>query len=146
MALTSKQENFAQCVASGMSQADAYRSAFDVKPTTKPESVQVSASQLMSNPNISLRVRELKEQVAEKALWTRLDSVKALERAIQIAEAKESATGLVAAIKELNSMHGFNEAVKMDIKSSDGSMTPAPAIQLSSKEIKTIINQLSDGC
>jgi len=34
-ALTPKQEKFAQCVAEGMSQADAYRSSYNCKPTTK---------------------------------------------------------------------------------------------------------------
>jgi hypothetical protein len=113
--MTPKQEKFAQCVADGMSQADAYRTAFDVKPTTKPETIQDSASKLMTHPEVSHRVRELKEQLSSKALWTRADSVRALQNAISIAENKDNAAGLVAAIKELNAMHGFNEPSKLEL-------------------------------
>lgn len=35
MTLTPKQEKFAQCVADGMTQADAYRAAFDANPPSK---------------------------------------------------------------------------------------------------------------
>ena len=43
--LTPKQEKFAQCVADGMTQADAYRAAYDCAPSTKAESIQVNAVQ-----------------------------------------------------------------------------------------------------
>ena len=78
MELTPKQEKFAQCVADGMSQADAYRTAFDVKPTTKASSVQVNASKLMSDANVSLRVDELRKQLSDISVWDRADSVEVL--------------------------------------------------------------------
>jgi uncharacterized protein YmfQ (DUF2313 family) len=43
-------------------QSEAYRQAYDVKETTTTESVNVQASVLMSDLNISLRVEELREQ------------------------------------------------------------------------------------
>lgn len=113
--MTPKQEKFAQCIADGMSQADAYRTAFDVRENTKPETIQDSASKLMKNPDVSHRVLELKQQLSSKALWTREDSVRGLETAMRIAQAKENSTGLVAAIKELNAMHGFNEPSKVEL-------------------------------
>ena len=112
MALTPKQEKFAQCVADGMTQADAYRSAFDVRPTTKPESVIRSASELMSDPNISSRVAELRQQLSEKALWTRQDSVQAL---ISVLSNPESQKDVIAAVKELNAMHGYNAPQKLEV-------------------------------
>lgn len=112
MALTPKQEKFAQCVADGMTQADAYRSAFDVRPTTKPESVIRSASELMSDPNISSRVAELRQQLSEKALWTRQNSVQAL---ISVLSNPESQKDVIAAVKELNAMHGYNAPQKMEL-------------------------------
>ena len=65
MILTPKQERFAQEVASGKSQTEAYRIAFNVRPTTKPESVQVSACKLMAEPKVTQRVQELREEVAK---------------------------------------------------------------------------------
>lgn len=65
MALTPKQERFAQLVAEGKTQADAYRGAFNTKPTTKPETIQNSAYKLMADPVISARVDELRKPIIE---------------------------------------------------------------------------------
>ena len=70
MSLTPQQEAFAQAVASGMNQSDAYREAYKVKPATKATSVNVSASKLMADPNISQRVAELRAPVVAKAQMT----------------------------------------------------------------------------
>jgi hypothetical protein len=112
--MTPKQEKFAQCIADGMNQADAYRAAYDAEKM-KPESIYSKASELMADGKVASRVQELKDQLSSKALWTRADSVRALQNAISIAENKDNAAGLVAAIKELNAMHGFNEPSKLDI-------------------------------
>jgi hypothetical protein len=97
-----------------MNQADAYRAAYDAEKM-KPESIYSKASELMADGKVSSRVQELKEQLSSKALWTRADSVRALQNAISIAENKDNAAGLVAAIKELNAMHGFNEPSKLEL-------------------------------
>lgn len=112
MALTPKQEKFAQCVADGMTQADAYRTAFDVGATTKPETVQANASRLMADSTVSARVAELKQQLSEKALWTRQNSVQAL---ISVLSNPESQKDVIAAVKELNAMHGYNAPQKMEL-------------------------------
>ena len=54
--LTDKQEKFAKLVVKLGNQSEAYRQAYDVKETTTTESVNVQASVLMSDLNISLRV------------------------------------------------------------------------------------------
>ena len=112
MALTPKQERFAQCVADGMSQADAYRTAFDVSPTTKQETVYKRASELMADGNISGRVSELRQQLSEKALWTRQNSVETL---ISVLSNPESQKDVIAAVKELNAMHGYNAPQKLEV-------------------------------
>ena len=111
MSLTPKQEKFAQDVASGKSQADAYRAAFNCAKS-KPETVIQSASRLMADPNISARVGQLKAQLSEKALWTREDSVRILADIAKDEEAsRKDKTG---AIKVLNEMHGFNAPQKVE--------------------------------
>ena len=117
MALTPKKEKFAQCVADGMSQADAYRTAFDVSPTTKQETVYKRASELMSNGEVSGRVAELREQLSAKALWTRQDSVQAL---ISVLSNPETQKDVIAAVKELNAMHGYNAPQKLEVSGKDG--------------------------
>lgn len=110
--LTSKQEAFAQAVASGKSQADSYRIAYDAA-NMKPETIQSKASILMKKGMVRARVDELQKQISEKCLWSREDSVLALREIAGDTEAR--ANEKVAAIKELNAMHGFNAPVKLDV-------------------------------
>ena len=96
MILTPKQEKFALEVASGKTQSDAYRAAFNVKPTTKDTSVNVNASKLMADANIAQRVEELRKPIADKAMIT-LESH--IERLKELAELAIDQGQIAAAIK-----------------------------------------------
>ena len=65
--LTPKQEKFCQCVAEGMTQADAYRAAYDCKPTTKAETIINKASALMKRGDIRATVESMRGPIREKA-------------------------------------------------------------------------------
>lgn len=119
--LTPKQEKFAQCVASGMTQADAYRTAYDCKPETKATSIQVNASRLMADATVSQRVKELQNAAAEQVIWTRADSIRALMSVIESPDKKSDVTG---AVKELNLMHGFNAPVQSEVHVTGGLIAP----------------------
>ena len=112
--LTAKQEAFAQAIADGLGQADAYRFAYDAEQM-KDETVYPNASRLMNNSKVAARVAELKSQVVEKQLWTREMSVKGLMSAYRIALEAKTSTGMTAAVKELNIMHGYNEPTKVAV-------------------------------
>lgn len=105
MTLTAKQEAFAQAIADGKTQADAYRSAYSAAKM-KPETVWSKASQLMVDGKVAARVASLKVALESKGLWTRERSVLALSAIVDGSEAK--ANEIVSAVKELNLMHGFN--------------------------------------
>ncbi len=53
--ITPKRELFSQLIASGSSQADAYRGAFRAEKM-KPETVHQEASRVMADPNVTARV------------------------------------------------------------------------------------------
>jgi phage terminase small subunit len=112
VSLTAKQEAFAQAIASGMNQSDAYRAAYDAS-NTKPEVVSVKASQLMADGKVTVRVASLRKELADKHLWTRQDSVTELAEIARGVESKPAEK--VAAIKELNIMHGFNAPTKLEL-------------------------------
>lgn len=120
MKLTPKQERFCQCIADGMSQADAYRNAFDVKPTTKPETTQANASRLMADSMVSARVKELRDMLTAKAIWTREDSAKVLSEIALGHDEQGKTSDRVAAVKELNAMHGFHAPTKVAQTDSQG--------------------------
>ena len=92
--LTPKKLHFARCVASGMSQSDAYREAFDVRPLTTAESVHQQASRLMSDSNVASRVNQLiaarEKSVAAKAVSDRERVVVALRRWMEEAEPSDT--------------------------------------------------------
>lgn len=113
MALTAKQEAFAQAVADGKTQSDAYRSAYSASKMAD-KTVWVKASELMADGKVSARVGELRAALAEKQLWLREDSVRVLAKiAREDPQAPHSA--IVSAVKELNAMHGFNEPAQVDV-------------------------------
>lgn len=66
--LTPQQEKFAQGVASGLSQADAYRAAYPKSASWKDETVWQAASRMMTNSKVSARVKELSTAIAEKVV------------------------------------------------------------------------------
>jgi hypothetical protein len=113
MSLTAKQEAFAQAVASGMSQAEAYRTNYDVDPDCKPETIWEEASRVANDRNVSARVTFLKDEIAAKALWTREDSVLTL-KAIATDEAARHGDK-TGAVKVLNEMHGYNAPKEINV-------------------------------
>jgi hypothetical protein len=130
--MSPKQEHFAQCIADGMTQADAYRTAFDAG-NMKPETIHKRASELMTNGEVAGRVAELKEKLVTKALWSREMSVKALVSSYKVAQGQNNSSGMTGAIKELNAMHGFNAPQKVDLMNSDGTLRPQ-IIQIVAKQ------------
>jgi hypothetical protein len=115
MTLTAKQEAFAQAIADGMTQADAYRTAYDAE-SMSDNAIYVEASKLIDNPNVAQRVKELKDALADRVLWTREMSVKALVQTFK----ESSGSVKVACVKELNQMHGYNEATKVHVEGNIG--------------------------
>jgi hypothetical protein len=117
--LTPKQEKFSQAVASGMSQADAYRLAFSVSATTKHETIYKRSSELMGRGDIAGRVQALRSTAAEKAqitLESHLRDLKALRNkalelkqisaAINAEVARGKAAGLYVERTELTGRDG----------------------------------------
>lgn len=112
--LTPKQEAFCLAYIETGNASEAYRRAYNAA-NSKPNTINVKASQLLSDGKIAVRCDELKLQLAEKSLWTRENSVKALINAYKVAEQQQQAPGMTGAVKELNAMHGFNAPAELSI-------------------------------
>jgi len=69
--LTPKQNKFAEEYVNTGNASEAYRRAYDVAKTTSNEVIAVEGSRLLTDPNISLRVKELKTKEAEAFQITR---------------------------------------------------------------------------
>ena len=89
MALTHKQEAFAQAVAAGATQSDAYRQAYNVSPTTPGTTLWDEASTIARHPLVAPRIAELKAafqmQTVTAQAWTLDRIVAAAEEHRQLA-------------------------------------------------------------
>lgn len=131
MALTSKQEIFCIEAVRQETYSDAFRIAYDTKNWTD-KSVNEKASQMMADVKIKSRVKELKEKIQEKKLYTIEHSIKrdlslikryesaldvledidALEKDIEVAERTIkyiSISGYNSAQDRLSKQNGFFE-------------------------------------
>lgn len=86
--LTPKQEAFCAAYMELQNAGAAYRAAYDAAKMTDM-SCRVSASRLLSQPNIRQRIAELRAQVAERAV---VDTAWVVERAVQVVDRSLEAT------------------------------------------------------
>jgi len=112
MKLTAKQEKFCQAIADGKTAYDAYKIAYNVEKS-KNSGIYVAASRMLDRTNIQLRIEELKKALEKKYLWTRQMSIQILG-AIALKPLSFD-NNKIAAVKELNAMHGFNEPTKYEL-------------------------------
>ena len=111
MKITVKVEAFIQSYLSGKNASDAYRSAYNCEKM-KPQTVTNSAYKILCDPDVAARIDLLKNELAEKHLWTREDSLRTL---IKVIENPEKNGDIIAAIKEINDMEGFKAPAKQEI-------------------------------
>ena len=81
--LTPKQRKFCEEYVTTGNGSEAYRRAYDVRPNTTIETIKVSASELLANPNIALTIAKLQKQQADKFEITRSDVAKGYLEIIQ---------------------------------------------------------------
>jgi len=101
-----RHEMFAQALARGATATDAYSQAGYKGDRT-------AASRLSTNVNITRRVDEIKNRVAEKAEWSAADRLLSL-KAIHDASTKDDRRTAIAAIAEANKMQGSYAPTKTE--------------------------------
>jgi phage terminase small subunit len=104
--LTPKREKFAQLVASGMQQADAYRKAFDTKQS-KDKTVHEGASRLAADSKVAARIEELRAPVIQAARYGLKEAMDEADLAITLAKEMKSASALVAAVQLKAKLNGL---------------------------------------
>ena len=109
--LSPVEERFAVALAEGCSQAQAYRIANPKSVHWKPSTLYTKASELMSEERMQERLAELQRDLAARSLWSREESVRALRGVIENPERKSD---IIAAVRELNAMHGFHAPQRLE--------------------------------
>lgn len=104
--LTPKQEKFCQGIVKGLSQADAYRAAYDAK-NMKPATVQNKAHVVMKIGEVSARVEALRKPVMEKLQYGLEQAMREADEALQVAKLKENGGAMVAAVQLRAKLNGL---------------------------------------
>lgn len=111
-----RHEKFAQELAKGKSQTEAYEAA-------GYKSDRTAASRLSTNVNVIERLAELQEKAADVAVITAADIAKQLDEDRKFAKEVGSAAAMVSATMGKAKVLGLI-IEKRDLTSSDGSMSP----------------------
>ena len=112
--LTPKQELFAQKIAEGMSQADAYRSAYSCK-NMSDNAIYREASLLLDNPKVAQRLREIRDINARPSIMTAQKRKEWLTTVINDPEVDINAR--LRASDQLNKMEGeYVQKVETELK------------------------------
>jgi phage terminase small subunit len=113
--LTPKQEKFVQGIIEGMSQADAYRSAYSTK-NMADKTVWENASRLMADSKVKARVQELRDKVMAPSIMTAQERLEWLTSIVKNTE--ESTADRLRASDQMNKMQGeYVQKVEADVKS-----------------------------
>jgi len=104
--LTPKQITFCDAIVRGKSQTEAYKEAYNCD-NMKDSTIHNNAYMLMQRSEIKERIKELRQSLEAVSVWNRADSVKALISILQ--DEKTKPNEKIQAIKELNTMHGYNQ-------------------------------------
>lgn len=101
--LTTKQEEFAKYIVEGMSQADAYRSAYNTKRMSD-KTIWENASRLMANSKVTARITELRNELAKPSIMSAQERLEWLTQLIKSDE--ESTSDKLKAADIMNKMQG----------------------------------------
>ena len=96
MKLTIKQEKFCNLYIEIGNASEAYRQSYNCEKM-KPESVNIKAFELLNNGKITLRIDELRSELAERHDITKDTLITELEEARQIAKETAKAASMVSA-------------------------------------------------
>ena len=112
--LTAKQEQFVQNIIQGMSQADAYRSAYPNQKMSD-KTIWETASKLMANPKVVARLKELREQLAKPSIMSAQERLEWLTQLIKSDE--ESTADKLRAADIMNKMQGeYVQKVQAEVR------------------------------
>ena len=112
--LTAKQEEFCQNIIDGCTQTEAYRRAYNAE-NMLDKTMCEEASRMMNDRNISARIQHLRDNIAERLLFPRIERLEVLKC---IAQSGERDGDRINAIKVFSDMLGDNAPQKVAIEHS----------------------------
>lgn len=134
--LTPKQEKFAQGIASGMAQADAYRAAFDCSKS-KDKTIHEAASRLANDGKVTARVTELRVPIVAKVRYELEQAMEEANRALALAERLENPAAMARVVELKSRLSG--------LMVEDRKNQRRPLEELSDAQLEARIERLAGG-
>ncbi len=97
MALTPKQEKFAQEYVATSNASEAYRRAYNVKPTTKDCTTHANASRLLADSMVKARVQQIQASIVQRHQLSIDDIIDELEEAREMGKLTQQSSSMVSA-------------------------------------------------
>lgn len=120
--ITTQQLNFLENILKGETQYQAYLNAYPSSKSWKRDSVDQAAYQLFRLEHIQMKFKEMQkrieDKIVKKSVWTTEMAIEKLTNLAKQAETEIQESNkinmtrvqaILGAVKELNSMHGYNE-------------------------------------
>ena len=112
--LTPKQELFAQNIYAGMTQADAYRNAYNAE-NMSDNAIYVNACKIAKNEKVRLRIQELRDNAAKDTIMSISERMEWLTDIIN--DPKTSISARLAASDQMNKMQGaYIQKIAADVE------------------------------
>lgn len=134
MALTAKQENFAQLIVNGFTQTEAYRRAYNCD-NMDDKTICNEGYKLTNNRVITARIQQLRDALAERLLFPRIERLEILKG---IAQGSERDGDRINAIKVFSEFIGDGAPIKMQIEHSGQIVSQKTADEMTDDELATI--------
>lgn len=105
--LTIKQQSFAHAYVETGNASEAYRRAYDVSPSCKPNTIEKRASELLRNGKVTGRIVELRQRAQERHEVTVDGLTGMLMDAYDVAISQRSPAAAVSAVMAMAKLHGL---------------------------------------
>lgn len=104
--LTPKQERFCQNIAKGMSQADAYRDAYNTE-NMKEETIWSASCRLMNDCKVTARVKELTAEAVKGIKYEVEDCFRETDEILQLAKMTDNLQIMLKAVEQKGKLKGL---------------------------------------
>jgi len=104
--LSQAEHDFARMIVyDGETQTEAYRQAYD-KPDYDDATARVCGCNAAKRPHVAAEIQRLRDELSEKSLWTRVDSINTLKSVIAL---PDKTSDVIQAVAQLNKMFGWDK-------------------------------------
>ncbi len=117
MALTEKQEKFCRAIVSGMTNKDAYMSAYNCQ---SENAAWIESTKLLNREDIQAKIKTLRKpielKVQTEAINARQKQIEAIQERIEICKAKEDEQSLIRYYDMLNKIFALYKETETEVK------------------------------